>query len=503
MLEILDALAEAAWDLLASAYSRFEFDLAYFRGLCLLAQVDFATGKPHRAQAQVALGLRLAQTRGLLCKENDRTSNDRLSIGWRSLVWTLFMMDRILTGDNIRSTCIPAFSFHLFLMRNGPRHPDGVAATKDITLQTSFEDKLRAGSLDLVACNILLVHLWDTTMQDIFQVVPETSVAFWRDGSSRAKLHSALLEFEMRKQTVAQSHLYSIVGSPQRVVGEPHLRPYFGVWVFFQIMYSAINCCLHHPFIIFMKTRQHHAQVPLTYLQKSYQDSLIHSDWVIRHIVEMQEAGIPLHDPFVGHVVAIAASIQLEHTINRHVKIAKVARRKFERARDFVESMSDKWPNMRDTLNVLEQISARLQRRQTIRHVQDEYNGAIPPNEIQDVAIEPEDIALMWKLFDYASLSSEQKASPEVTPPAAFQDRHDMVNADQAYNLVPNNFVTESNTNNWPVVENRQAAAHQEREPLTDLFPDQLEGFDSAQEFTDDWSLFGRPWSVYFSADVV
>ncbi len=43
MVETLDILAAAAWDLLATAYARFEFDLSYFQGLCLLAQVDFAS----------------------------------------------------------------------------------------------------------------------------------------------------------------------------------------------------------------------------------------------------------------------------------------------------------------------------------------------------------------------------------------------------------------------------------------------------------------------------
>lgn len=40
--EMCGMLSEAAWNLLAAQYSKFEFDLAYFQALCLLAQVDFA-----------------------------------------------------------------------------------------------------------------------------------------------------------------------------------------------------------------------------------------------------------------------------------------------------------------------------------------------------------------------------------------------------------------------------------------------------------------------------
>ena len=41
--EMCGTLTEAAWSLLAAQYANFDFDLAYFQALCLLAQVDFAS----------------------------------------------------------------------------------------------------------------------------------------------------------------------------------------------------------------------------------------------------------------------------------------------------------------------------------------------------------------------------------------------------------------------------------------------------------------------------
>lgn len=41
--ETCGMLSEAAWNLLAAQYSKFDFDLVYFQALCLLAQVDFAS----------------------------------------------------------------------------------------------------------------------------------------------------------------------------------------------------------------------------------------------------------------------------------------------------------------------------------------------------------------------------------------------------------------------------------------------------------------------------
>jgi hypothetical protein len=102
----------------------------------------------------------------------------------------------------------------------------------------------------------------------------------------------------------------------------------------------------HHPFVLFMKTRQQHGQVPLTALQKSHQDSMIHSSWVIRHIIEMEDAGLSIYDPFIAHLVALAASIQLEHTINDNPKVAHAARRKYDKAHAYLQRMTKIWSNV-------------------------------------------------------------------------------------------------------------------------------------------------------------
>jgi len=54
----------------------------------------------------------------------------------------------------------------------------------------------------------------------------------------------------------------------------------------------------------------------VTFLQKSYEWSMIHANWVFRLLSEMDEAGFALHDPFISYLVAIAALIHLEHTLS-------------------------------------------------------------------------------------------------------------------------------------------------------------------------------------------
>lgn len=128
-----------------------------------------------------------------------------MSLGWRSVVWTLFMMDRIFSGANVRSSCVPASSFQLFLMQCAPPNPEGSSASKEITLPTSPGDMLRAGSLDVVSCNILLLDIWHSALMDIFDDSSAPPIPFWRHDSPHAAIECRLLEFEMSKWNGASS----------------------------------------------------------------------------------------------------------------------------------------------------------------------------------------------------------------------------------------------------------------------------------------------------------
>lgn len=73
---------------------------------------------------------------------------------------------------------------------------------------------------------------------------------------------------------------------------------------------------------------------------------MIHSSWVIRHIVEMEEARMNIYDPFMGYLVALAASILLEHTINENPRVANAARRKYDKAHAYLQRTAKIWPNV-------------------------------------------------------------------------------------------------------------------------------------------------------------
>jgi hypothetical protein len=241
-----------------------------------------------------------------------------------------------------------------------------------------------------------------------------------------------------------------------------------------------------------MNTRHHHNQVPLTTLQNAHHNSIIHSSWVIRHIIEMEGAGLSIYDPFIGYLVALAASIQLEHTLNNNPKVANAARRKYEKAHAFLQRMAKIWPSVRNSLSVLDDISVRLHRRRTISYGDGEYDGAIPSKELSDVNVDQEDIDLMAKLFDYAAISAGHVGiSPEASTTSQAQPRA----SNSALNLGAQNII--------PVSDDLTAVI--ETRPIrTDsmVVPEELdwnnELFDMSADATVDWSFLGQRWSTHF-----
>ncbi len=111
------------------------------------------------------------------------------------------MMDRVFSGASVRPYCVPASQFQLFLVQGGLLNVEGAHGPQDLTLPTSPGDMLRVGSLDLVACNIVLLDIWHSAIMDGFSEDLPPPTPFWRNDSAQATIETRLLEFEMSKST--------------------------------------------------------------------------------------------------------------------------------------------------------------------------------------------------------------------------------------------------------------------------------------------------------------
>ncbi|KAH7346096.1 hypothetical protein BKA66DRAFT_602766 [Pyrenochaeta sp. MPI-SDFR-AT-0127] len=494
--ELVETITQHSWNLLTKAYCAFDLDDTYLQGLCLLAQVDAGDGRTERAQTQIAIGLKLAQSRGMLGAKALDGLEPVERIRRQEIVWSLFMLDRMLLGSNTREPSIPTTAFELPIFQGGPSHPDQSFRPYGVDhLLISYESETPRSLHSVVSLNMQILRIWECVLADVTRPPSDNDVPLWRHDSARAVILTRLLDFETRCQN--SSHNYSTTGPPTRVLEEPRLRDYYLAWVHFQLVLSVIQCCLNHPFIIYAKTTRFKQRVPLTFLQKSYEYSMIHANWVFRLIDDMENAGLVVHDPFLGHLVAIAASIHLEHTLSQHAAVAASAKRKSDRCINFVKRMSEDWPNMLSAVELLGRLKSRICHRSNMNYVEDEYDGAVPSNDTCQVELEDEDLQLMWAFFDYASKPSNTSTqySPGDDWTAERMDQSRSTEIGGASSVVVNQCsdvppsITQSSV--------QAADMHVSNHAHGPTF-----NYEASDASYGDWSLFGKSWIDYFPVDI-
>lgn len=230
-----------------------------------------------------------------------------------------------------------------------------------------------------------------------------------------------------------------------------------------------------------------------------------------------------LHDPFIGYLAAIAATIQLEHTLSKHADVAAAATLSFRSAIRYLKKLSKYWNSIAELvslkplnsiafmlimfqLGIVEELAARLRHRHTLYYSQDDYDGILPAVESERVGLAGDDMSLMWKVFDYASMSA-LNGRPSRSAPTTTNARQaeSLPLQPQAQSVAPSNVgnlpASESEwgsmppnnmTPNFEILRGTQAGLEQPNLSLFDQIPEDW-------AFTiDDWTLFGAPGSTYF-----
>lgn len=155
-------------------------------------------GRFERARAQVATGLRIAQTRDML----GLGSLDGLGLVDRArrqeIVWSLFMLDRMLLGGNTRNPSASTAIFCLPVLQSGPSHPD-------VGSEPSAEPEVLLDSVDsgaplppqtVICLQTQTLRIWECIVDYIAQPPSSTDVPLWRHDSPRAAILTKLLDIE-------------------------------------------------------------------------------------------------------------------------------------------------------------------------------------------------------------------------------------------------------------------------------------------------------------------
>jgi hypothetical protein len=319
--------------------------LSFLQGLFLLAQVDFSDGQAHRGYMSVALGLRAIQSVGLNKQNASYLSSNNPDIEARKRIsWAFFMLDRTYSASRNYSLSLSDKQFTLPF----PSPETETSSGDDVpsTYGSLHDGPGKQGQkvdYGILACLLRLYSLWGKTTEYVFEPFAENTLPPWQTGSALAILESEWLQFETH---FADAHRYINVDFKKRAREDPTSRTYISTWVFVQFLFHSIQCLLHHPFVIMTKLRNFDGNISATFLQKSFETSLLHSRWIVRFIREIADVNFETYDPFLGYLAAIAATIQLEHTGSKNPQIALLVNKEFRTLVDFMTELSVYWGNM-------------------------------------------------------------------------------------------------------------------------------------------------------------
>lgn len=248
----------------------------------------------------------------------------------------------------------------------------------------------------------------------------------------------------------------------------------------------------NHPFIIFIKARQHGSRTPLTFLQKAHKDSLIYASWVAKNLTDMEAAELDVLDPFLAYLVGIAASIHIEHSLSSVVSTATAAEQKLATCMAYLNRVSRIWPRTQKRIVVLEDLRARVGNRSALHCVDDEYDGAVPIHSARHVSMSEIDERLLWTLFDSSNDPVQNTLHPDTMTTGSGSRNTDLAGLSE--HVGSNN-----TTNNAPLVgstiqsrPDENVASHSAQGVSA------LDQFPSIDSQTADWSLLGMPWMAYF-----
>lgn len=122
-------------------------------------------------------------------------------------------------------------------------------------------------------------------------------------------------------------------------------RMYWSPWVLIQFTYHTIHSLLNHPFLYSSRPQQSaQMAVPNTFWKTSSEVALIHSTWIVRLIDMVTEKSYQISDPFIGHCVAIAATILIYFCRAADTRLKQAAQSKLTICKSYLRELSVQWP---------------------------------------------------------------------------------------------------------------------------------------------------------------
>lgn len=188
---------------------------------------------------------------------------------------------------------------------------------------------------------VQLSTLWREVRTYMMQCAHSQSEPPWSVNSGYAVIGAHLMDLETKLPTF---HRYDSARFADRSHEDLENRTYWTPWLFLQFTYHAIHSMLNHPFLYSYRPQHSALLVPNTFWKTSSEQALIHTTWIIRFVDLLSKKNYRVSDPFIGHCVALAGTINLYFCSAPTRRARDAAQVKLATCLRFLAEMAQLWP---------------------------------------------------------------------------------------------------------------------------------------------------------------
>lgn len=381
--------------------------LSTLQSLCLLSVIDFTSGNTHRASLTNCMAMDLAHSAGLTSENHTINATDTAGEERRRCFWSIILCRR-LHGTNFSSLDLSTETDVSWYPKSceQPPLPSTINARLDVPLSDASQSPNDSG---ILAYMIQLSEIWFKITQYARRRGTPSFIPPWSSQSHYSTITSQHMEFDAK---MPHKHRFKLSEFHNRNSQELNSnRTYWGPWLFIQFLYHTNICLLNHPLILSLRLRNFRNSIPDMFLHQTSDLISTHATWVVRFIDMVEGKQYKVSDPFLGHCVAIIATIHLQHAFT----IVDPSKRKekkcnFAKCLNFVRVMGQQWAHMAI-------IAEKLQTLETIVSKTNQARGQSPQVPTRGMLI---DLGRFWEILDYCASSAKPHIQQNLIAPELY-----------------------------------------------------------------------------------
>ncbi|CAG8978494.1 hypothetical protein HYALB_00005069 [Hymenoscyphus albidus] len=327
--------------------------LSTIQSLCLLSLVDFTgrlpcsdlvyklmliDGNTRRASIHSSLAMSLAQNAGLT-RETHASISKQEKEERRRAFWSLFLLKRLHGADFM----VLDFSAE----DNFPWYPETTGKVSKYGHQAEqFPSNGSDSSVDkgIVAYAIQLSEVWFKITRYAWRRGILNESPPWSPQSEYSVALAQQMDFETRMPYI---HRFNPAKFSQRPIEElDQARDYWGPWLLIQFLYHTNLCLLNHPLLLSLRLRNFKGVIPEIFLQNTADLMASHASWIINFIDMLEAKEFKVSDPFLGHCVAIVATIYLQESFVDDEGKRRDKQCNFDKCLQFIRGFGAQWPHV-------------------------------------------------------------------------------------------------------------------------------------------------------------